>query len=86
MGWDETKLSEASIDYFVFSCIGWKHNDLWNTQTTNNLNKRLAYAFAEIQTAQKKIEIEKYFQLFEVKEIDIKEDLKDASGHFPTNI
>jgi acetolactate synthase small subunit len=70
----------------VFACVGWKHNDLWNTQTTNNLNKRLAFAFAEIQTAQKRIEIEKYFELFEVKEIDIKEDLNNASGHFPTNI
>lgn len=70
----------------MFACVGWKHNDLWNTQTTNNLNKRLAFAFAEIQTAQKRIEIEKYFQLFEVKEIDIKEDLNNASGHFPTNI
>ena len=70
----------------MFTCVGWKHNDLWNTQTTNNLNKRLAFAFAEIQTAQKRIEIDKYFQLFEVKEIDIKEDLNNASGHFPTNI
>jgi hypothetical protein len=70
----------------VFACVGWKHNDLWNTQTTNNLNKRLAFAFAEIQTAQKRIEIDKYFELFEVKEIDIKEDLNNASGHFPTNI
>lgn len=70
----------------MFACVGWKHNDLWNTQTTNNLNKRLAFAFAEIQTAQKRIEIDKYFELFEVKEIDIKEDLKDASGHFPINI
>lgn len=60
---------------------------MWNTQTTNNLNKRLAYAFAEIQTAQKRIEIDKYFELFQVKEdIDIKEDLNNASGHFPTNI
>lgn len=70
----------------MFACVGWKHNDLWNTQTTNNLNKRLAYAFAEIQTAQKRIEIDKYFELFQVKEIDIKEDLNNASGHFPTNI
>ena len=70
----------------MFACVGWKHNDLWNTQTTNNLNKRLAFAFAEIQTAQKRIEIDKYFELFEVKEIDIKEDLNNASGHFPTNI
>lgn len=71
----------------MFACAGWKHNDLWNTQTTNNLNKRLAYAFAEIQTAQKRIEIDKYFELFQVKEdIDIKEDLNNASGHFPTNI
>jgi len=70
----------------VFTCVGWKHNDLWNTQTTNNLNKRLAFAFAEIQTAQKRIEIDKYFELFEVKEIDINEDLNNASGHFPTNI
>jgi len=70
----------------VFTCVGWKHNDLWQTQTTNNLNKRLAFAFAEIQTAQKRIEIDKYFELFEVKEIDINEDLNNASGHFPTNI
>lgn len=70
----------------MFTCVGWKHNDLWNTQTTNNLNKRLAFAFAEIQTAQKRIEIDKYFELFEVKEIDINEDLNNASGHFPTNI
>ena len=86
MGWSENKLNEASIDYFVFTCIGWKHNDLWQTQTTNNLNKRLAFAFAEIQTAQKRIEIDKYFELFEIKETDIKDDLNNASGHFPTNI
>lgn len=86
LGWSEKKLNESSIDYFVFTVIGWKHNDLWQTQTQNNLNKRLAYAFAEIQTAQKRIEIEKYFELFEVKQIDIKKDLENASNHFPANL
>ena len=84
--WSERDLNECTVDYFVHTIIGWKHNDLWQTQTTNNLNKRLAYAFAEIQTAQKRIDIEKYFELFEVKNIDIKKDLESASEHFPTTL
>ncbi len=83
--WSETELNESTIDYFVHTVIGWKHNDLWQTQTTNNLNKRLAFAFLEIQCS-KKIEIEKYFELFEIKQIDIKKDLEHASAHFPTNL
>ena len=72
LGWSETKLLNASIDYFVHTCLGWNHNHLFQLQTTNNLNKRLAYAFAETMTAKDKINIEKYFELFE-KEINTQE-------------
>lgn len=67
LGWSEKKLANASIDYFVHACLGWNHNQLYQMQTTNNLNFRLAGAFAETMTAPKKIDIGKYFKLFEEK-------------------
>jgi hypothetical protein len=76
----------ASIDYFVYACIGWNHNDLYQVQNQNNLNKRLAYAFAEITTATKRIEIEKYFILFEQNKEELKEELNEVSSYFKAGI
>lgn len=89
LGWSEKKFINSSIEQFAFACIGYKNNFLYQMQTTNNLNKRLAYAFCEIQTAKKKIEIEKYFELFEKKkEVILNEinELHQVANDFPVKI
>lgn len=85
LGWSEKKFLNASIDYFIHACMGWNHNQLFQMQTTNNLNKRLAYAICEITHAQKKIEIEKFFELFQVdKSKNLEKELNEVSKKFPS--
>lgn len=86
LGWSEQRLQNATIDYFIHACIGWNFNHLYTMQTTNNLNKRLAYAMAEIQTAQKEIKLEKYFELFEKKNDKLATEINEISNQFPTNL
>lgn len=84
--WSENRLLEASVDEFIYSCLGWNHNHIYEMQTTNNLNKRLAYAIAEIHTAKKEIKLEKYFQLFEKKNDKLATEINEISNQFPTNL
>ena len=67
LNWSENRLMNASIDEFVHACLGWNHNFLFEMQRQNNLNRMLCYGIAEVMTASKKIELDKYFQLFEKK-------------------
>lgn len=84
LGWSEKRLMNASIDEFVYACIGWHHNDLYQMQTTNNLNSRLGYAIAHIMTAKREINLEPIFRLFEQKEN--KEQLIDELEQIATKI
>ncbi len=84
--WSESKLLNASLDYFVHACLGWNHNQLYSMQTTNNLNKRLAFAIREIHTAPKEIKLEKYFELFEQKNNNLATEINEISNKFPTTL
>jgi hypothetical protein len=86
LNWSEKKLLNASLDYFVHACLGWNHNQLYSMQTTNNLNKRLAFAIAEITHAKKEIKLEKYFELFEKKNDNLANEINEISDKFPTSL